>query len=141
MLHAAGADVPRLFASNENAILMEYVGDAEWPAPTLASVSLSGSEARTLFERVLHNVELMLAHNRVHGDLSAHNILYLGGEITLIDFPQAVDPDINPYARAIFTRDVTRVCQYFERYGASHDPQRLADSLWAKHRPLDNGEQ
>jgi len=141
MLHKAGADVPRLFTSNENAILMEYVGDADWPAPTLASVSLSNGEAHTLFERVLHNVELMLAHNRVHGDLSAHNILYLDGDITLIDFPQAVDPDINPYSRAIFARDVLRVCQYFERYGVSHDPVRLANVLWTKHRPLDNGEQ
>lgn len=140
MLHAAGADVPRLFASNENAILMEYVGDPDWPAPTLASVSLSRGEAHTLFERVMHNVELMLEHNRVHGDLSAHNILYLDGKITLIDFPQAVDPDVNPYARAIFARDVLRVCQYFERQGASHDPARLADSLWTKYRPLDNGE-
>jgi RIO kinase 1 len=139
-LHAAGADVPRMFASNENAILMEFVGDADWPAPTLASASLSRGEARTLFERVVYNVELMLAHNRVHGDLSAHNILYLDGDITLIDFPQAVDPDVNPYARAIFTRDVLRVCQYFERFGASHDPARLANSLWVKYRPLDNGE-
>ena len=49
MLHAAGADVPRLFASNDNAILMEYVGDADWPAPPLASVSLPRGEARTLF--------------------------------------------------------------------------------------------
>ncbi|HET9494704.1 MAG TPA: RIO1 family regulatory kinase/ATPase [Chloroflexia bacterium] len=139
-LHDAGADVPRIFASNENAILMEFVGDADWPAPTLASVSLSKGEARTLFERVLHNVELMLEHSRVHGDLSAHNILYLDGDITLIDFPQVVDPDVNPYARAIFGRDVLRICQYFERFGAGYDPARLADSLWVKHRPLDNGE-
>jgi RIO kinase 1 len=139
-LYAAGADVPRLFTSNDNAILMEYVGEPDWPAPPLASVSLSRGEARTLFERVVHNVELMLEHNRVHGDLSAHNILYLDGEITLIDFPQAVDPDVNPYARAIFARDVQRVCQYFERRGVSHDPARLAGDLWAKYRPLDNGE-
>ena len=40
---------------------------------------------------------------------------------------------MNPYAYAIFERDVTRVCQYFERYNIKSDPVRMAAALWAKH--------
>ncbi len=81
-LHAAGADVPAAHVSDNNAILMEYVGGPEMPAPTLNGIELSATEARQLFQRVVHNIELMLAHNRVHGDLSAYNILYWEGEIS-----------------------------------------------------------
>lgn len=134
LLHAAGADVPRPFASNENVILMEYVGDVDWPAPTLNSVDLERDEARTLFDRAVHNIELMLANGRVHGDLSAHNILYWEGEITLIDFPQAVDPIINDESFQIFARDVLRVCQYFAKYGIEANPQALARDIWRRYQ-------
>lgn len=134
VLHGAGADVPEPFAQNENVILMEYIGDAEWPAPTLHSVTLEHDEAPTLFDRAIYNIELMLANGRVHGDLSAHNILYWEGEITIIDFPQAVDPIINEDSWQIFARDVLRVCQYFTKYGIESDPQQLARDIWRRYQ-------
>src|SRR5512132_1459836 len=51
MLHAAGAEVPRPYAMEKNAILMDYVGDLDSAAPTLNSVTLDLDEARPLFER------------------------------------------------------------------------------------------
>lgn len=139
MLHAAGADVPRTFASTDHAILMEYYGEAEMAAPTLAGTGLQGKQARALFERVVQNIEIMLENKIIHGDLSAHNILYWEGEIKLIDFPQSVDPYVNPYAYGIYVRDVTRVCQYFERYGIRTNPEKLAADIWAKHVTLVEG--
>ncbi len=135
LLHEAGVDVPRPFASSENAILMEYLGEKDWPAPILHSVTLEQAEVQPLFERMMHNIELMLEHGRVHGDLSAHNILYWQGEVKLIDFPQAVDPIINADAYAIFERDVLRVCQYFARYGVQSNPAAIARDIWARHQP------
>ncbi len=132
-LHAAGADVPQPFAAEDNAILMQYFGDEVMGAPTLNEVDLDRSEARPLFERVVYNLELMLAQERVHGDLSAFNILYWEGEIALIDFPQAIHPEINRSAYPIFLRDVTRICDYFRRQGVKSDPVRLAEGLWAKY--------
>jgi RIO kinase 1 len=133
-LHAAGADVPEPYARGDNAILMAYIGGEDLPAPTLNTVELSAAEARPLFQRVLHNIELMLAHQRVHGDLSAYNILYLEGEIVLIDFPQAINPFENRNAYPIFERDVTRVCEYFARQGVRSQPVKLAADLWTAHR-------
>jgi RIO kinase 1 len=134
LLHEAGADVPRPFGHSDNVILMGYVGDVDWPAPTLNSVSLEQAEARTLFDRTIHNIDLMLANGRVHGDLSAHNILYWEGDITLIDFPQAVDPIINEDSWQIFSRDVLRVCQYFSKYGIQADANALAREMWRRYQ-------
>ena len=133
VLHAAGADVPLPVAFNENAILMEYVGDERWPAPTLSQVALTRDEAPPLFARLLWNLEVMLAHEQVHGDLSAHNILYWAGRATIIDFPQVVNPFVNPAAEMLFHRDVTRLCQYFARFGVAADPLTIAADLWRRY--------
>jgi RIO kinase 1 len=129
-LYEAGADVPRPIAHSGEALLMEYVGDEEMPAPTLIDVSLSANEARPLFERVMDNIALMLDNHLVHGDLSAYNILYIGGEIKIIDFPQMVDARLNPHAQEFLRRDIKRICDYFSRYGVRSEPQRISADLW-----------
>jgi RIO kinase 1 len=133
-LYQAGCDLPTPYASAHNAILMDFIGDEMMSAPTLNGIDLAPVEARTLFERVLHNLELMLAQERVHADLSAYNILYWDGEITLIDFPQAINPLKNPNAYPIFQRDVMRICEYFASQGIKSDPAKLAEDLWTAHR-------
>lgn len=133
MLHAAGADVPKPYAIEKNAILMDYIGDFDIAAPTLNSVTLDRDEARPLFEQVIRNVDLLLSNQRIHGDLSAYNVLYWAGDITLIDFPQVVNPVSNPTAWNIFLRDVTRVCQYFNSQGVESNARKLAADLWTSH--------
>lgn len=133
VLSDAGLDVPRPLATANNAILMAYIGGDDVPAPTLNSVSLSKKDARRLFDRVIYNIVGMLAHQRVHADLSAYNILYWDGEITLIDFPQAIEPEANRNAFRIFERDVVRICDYFSRQGVKSDPRQLASSMWQAH--------
>ena len=131
-LQSAGADVPAPLARGNNSILMSYIGGDETPAPTLNTVDLEPQEARQLFQRLLHNIELMLAHKIVHGDLSAYNVLYWEGQITVIDFPQVIDPHINRNAYRIFVRDLTRLCEYFASQGVKSNPRKLAAQLWAK---------
>jgi RIO kinase 1 len=132
-LHAAGADVPKPYAMEKNAILMEYIGDIDAAAPPLSAVTLEPDEVKPLFERVIHNIDLLLQHKRIHGDLSAYNILYWDGEITLIDFPQVVDPEANPTAWNIFFRDVTRICQYFASQGLKRNAHKLAADMWTSY--------
>jgi RIO kinase 1 len=131
-LFAAGADIPRPYARTGNAIAMDFVGDALGSAPTLNEVALDREEARPLFERVMRNVEILLAHGFIHGDLSSYNILYWEGGITLIDFPQVVAPKDNRNAFRIFVRDVTRLCEYFAKQGVDSDPRRIAADLWTR---------
>jgi RIO kinase 1 len=142
-LHRAGVDVPQPIKHGENVILMEYVGDEVMPAPTLSHIRLERDEAHELFQRMLRNIERMLAAHVVHGDLSAYNVLYWAGEIAIIDFPQVVDPRQNVEAADIFRRDVERICQYFARCGVDSQPGRIARDLWARfatdNAPVTNG--
>jgi RIO kinase 1 len=134
LLFLAGADVPRPLTQIGNAILMEYVGEVGEPAPLLQEVTLTREEAKPLFESVLRNVELFLAHNRVHGDLSAYNMLYWRGAIKLIDFAQAVDPSQSQDVFPLLARDIERVCRYFARYGIVSDADTLAADMWRRYQ-------
>ncbi len=139
-LYQAGAAVPKPVVASENAILMGYIGDDRMAAPLLSEVRLDRDEAAPLFDEVLRNIHLMLQQHVVHGDLSAYNILYWEGTITLIDFPQVTDVLTNRNAYVILRRDVTRICEYFARQGVSRDPMPIVDSLWHRYVQTPPGE-
>ena len=130
LLYEAGADVPKPVAQHGHSILMEFIGNEYGAAPALNETSLARDEAEPLFERVLENVRIMLDHHLIHGDLSAYNILYWEGDIWLIDFPQAVEARVNPHAYEILERDITRISEYFARFGVDSNPKQLAWDLW-----------
>jgi RIO kinase 1 len=132
-LHEAGVAVPEPYQNSEHALLMEYLGDVVNAAPTLHLIALERDEAPALFEQLMRDVETMLQHGVVHGDLSAYNVMYWEGEVKIIDFPQMVDPQNNPDARAIFGRDVERLCQYFGRFGVRRDPRQVARAIWQNY--------
>ena len=130
LLHESGAHVPRPVTQIGNAVLMEYIGDVDDPAPLLKEVRLRRDEAQSLFDCVMRNIALFLAHGRIHGDLSEYNILYWQGAVSIIDFAQAVDPRQNPAVFPLLLRDIERVCRYFARYGVVADAHELAWNMW-----------
>lgn len=133
LLYGGGCAVPRPFAHSERVIVMEYIGDERAPAPTLSSVRLDPCAARQVFDAVMRNVELALACDRIHGDLSAYNVLYHEGAVRIIDFPQAVDARFNPNALDLLERDLANLCGFFARRGVDADPHRIARALWAPY--------
>lgn len=136
-LHALGAAVPQPFAMNSNTVLMSYHGDERIAAPTLNGVRLPRDEAETLFEEVLRNIALMLQQGLIHGDLSAYNILYWEGKITIIDFPQVTPSQTNTHAYGILRRDVTRVCEYFAQQGVRRNSAVITNDLWNRYAAPD----
>ena len=133
-LYKAGADTPKPITRSSNAILMEYLGDRQQAAPSLQSVELARDAVYPVFDRLMRNIELWLANNYVHADLSAYNVLYWQNEVRIIDFPQAVDPRFNPNARSLLTRDIENICRYMERYGLQRDGHAIADRLWRRFK-------
>jgi RIO kinase 1 len=131
-LRPFGADVPRAYARSESALLMEFIGEEDEPAQPLQRVSLERAEAGPLFDRLMRNVELWLGFDYVHADLSAFNVLYHDGRVTVIDFPQAVSALDNPHAYELLQRDIDNLCRYFARYGVTADAGRIAGLLWAR---------
>jgi RIO kinase 1 len=125
--------VPRPLRGSAFCILMEFVGGERGPAPQLRDVELGAAEAREVFERLIWNVELFLANDLVHADLSAFNVLYHEGRATIIDFPQAVDARTNRNSYEFLRRDLANLARHFARYGVTADPDRLADDLWHRY--------
>jgi RIO kinase 1 len=126
-----GAPVPRPIESTEDAILMAYVGDRDVPAPRLHEYRHDDlDELASLWDQLYAAIERMLYRDVVHGDLSSYNVLVWDGQITLIDFPQAVDPKKNRHARAFLERDVHRLGEHFERRGLRRPWDRIAHDLW-----------
>jgi RIO kinase 1 len=140
-LYQMGAAVPKPLASGENAILMEYIGDEGMAAPLLSEVDLHPKEVRPLFDEVLRNIELMLQHHMIHGDLSAYNILYWEGKITLIDFPQVTNSLTNRNARFILARDIERICDYFADQGVERDPDGILRAFWNRYQAVNQRDQ
>ena len=95
------------------------------------SLRLSLEESQKALDDLLRNIEIMLACELVHGDLSAFNVLWWRGQVKIIDLPQAVEASA-PDAYALLDRDVRNVCRYFARAGTPVDPGAIAESLWRR---------
>lgn len=130
-LSAVGAPVPAPIKGTDDAILMTYIGDGRTAAPRLHEHKPEDlDEVRDIWGRLRRALELMLYHDVVHGDLSAYNVLAWEGSVTVIDFPQAVDPKKNRHAKSMLQRDVLRLGDWFERQGLRLPWERIADDLW-----------
>ncbi|HLE96563.1 MAG TPA: RIO1 family regulatory kinase/ATPase, partial [Candidatus Thermoplasmatota archaeon] len=101
----------------EGGYRMAFVGDPPVAAPRLASVRLPARRAREIWGDLLEEVALMLRAGRVHGDLSAYNVLYWRERAVVIDLSQTVDVITNSAARQLLRRDIDRLASYFRRAG------------------------
>ncbi|HUF32815.1 MAG TPA: RIO1 family regulatory kinase/ATPase [Acidimicrobiales bacterium] len=126
----AGADVPYPVELQGDGMLMELIGDATQAAPRLVSARLSTPELASAFEQVTSNLRILARASIVHADLSAYNVLWWQGRISVIDLPQATDLLLNPHGIDLLHRDVVRMCEWFTRKGHDCDAEELfADVL------------
>lgn len=133
LLWEAGASVPRPYDHGPDAVLMEFIGSEEGPAPMLAQVRLTPPEAESAYARLKGDLAIMLECGLVHGDLSAFNILYDRGRPRIIDLPQAVQVDDVVDGWSLFHRDLVNLAGYFERQGLTLDPTSDAIALWGRY--------
>jgi RIO kinase 1 len=127
----AGIRVPRVWDWSENAIVMEFVGDEAGGAPTLRSVTPPPEVVARVAEELIRDLARLTSMHLVHGDLSAHNLLFWDDHAWWIDFPQANDLFQNPHAAELLDRDVRRLCTDLDRLGVRHDPELVWAAIWA----------
>lgn len=120
----------------EGGYRMAFVGDPLVAASRLASVRLEPKEGLRVWQALLQEIALMLRAERVHGDLSAYNVLYWRQRPVLIDFSQTVDVVTHPGARELLRRDLERLATYFQRQDVEADVDR-AWELTDAERALD----
>ena len=133
-LFEVGADVPKPWAMCGRVILMDYIGNGAGPAPHLNGVDMDIATATRYYEHVLDCIEIMLAENLVHGDLSPYNILVWKDRPWIIDLPQAVDVRFNRNAFELLRRDLANICGFFEQHGVKSQPTKLAIDLWDRYQ-------
>ncbi len=130
-LWAAGVRVPYPVSFDDDRFVMEYVGDADQAAPTLARARPRGSALGEVWRQLMTNLRPVVAAGWAHGDLSAYNLLWWHDQVWLIDFPQAVDLAANPGGLDFLHRDVTNIAGWFERQGHPIDAEAaFADLLF-----------
>jgi RIO kinase 1 len=120
-LYDAGVTVPPPVELGEDGYVMGFVGDGGVAAPRLESVDLDRTTAARVWDELVEEIARMLAAERVHGDLSAYNVLWWRERAVLIDFSQSVEIVSHPAAHDLLVRDVTALGGFFRRRGVAVD--------------------
>ena len=115
----AGVRVPEPYFLYENVLFMELIIDsAGAPASRVADFVFTAEEATALHQEVFLQVKTLLGTGRIHGDLSAYNVLLGAGGPTIIDMPQVVEVAGNNNARQILRRDLRNLTEHMARFDA-----------------------
>ncbi|HET6146983.1 MAG TPA: RIO1 family regulatory kinase/ATPase [Polyangia bacterium] len=115
----AGVRVPEPYFLYENVLFMELVVDGSGaPASRVADFSFTAEEAQRLHLELFLQVKTLLGSGRIHGDLSAYNVLLAAKGPTIIDMPQVVEVAGNNNARQILRRDLRTVTEHLARFDA-----------------------
>ena len=115
----AGVRVPEPILLYDDVLLMQLLVDELGnPAPRLADFELPADVAELIHREIYGQVRLLLASGKVHGDLSAFNILVAEGGPTIIDMPQVVDASGNQSAAEILRRDLANVTEHLAKFDA-----------------------
>jgi RIO kinase 1 len=125
LVHLYEADVtvppPAELLEDGSGYRMAFVGEGEQAAPRLSAVDLDRATAQRVWDDLVEELTAMVSADRVHGDLSAYNVLWWRGRAVLIDFSQTVDVVVHPAARDLLVRDIQSLGAYFTRRGVRVD--------------------
>ncbi len=134
LLDQAGVRVPHPYGCFDGVLLMELITNAEGGvAPRLNDVAMTAEQARKDHALVMANVVRMLCAGIVHGDLSEFNVLVDESGPVIIDLPQAVNAAGNNNARAMLTRDVINMTNYYGRFAPDLLNSKHAKEIWAHY--------
>jgi RIO kinase 1 len=130
LLHREGLAVPEPIAWTSDALLLEFIGDDEAPAPQLRSAGFEPEDAERCWSALLHWITRALQLDLIHSDLSTYNVLWWRGRPVVIDLPQAVDARVAVNAEQLLRRDIVGLARSFRRWGVVVDGDAIADALW-----------
>jgi RIO kinase 1 len=130
-LYEAGVTVPPPVELQDGGYLMAFIGDDGVAAPRLESVDLDRATAERVWYELVDEIARLLEAERVHGDLSAFNVLWWRDRAVLIDFSQSVEIVTHPAALDLIRRDVTSLARYFTRRGVPIDVEDVLRRIGA----------
>jgi RIO kinase 1 len=113
---SSGVRVPRPFAFKENVLVMEYIGEPPFPAPTFAETEVYEEDYGWTFDAISR---LYKDAKLIHADLSEFNIFKFHEERIMFDMGSAVDIT-HPQASEFLRRDITNMVHFFSKRGIFH---------------------
>jgi len=113
-IKAAGILCPEVVEVRQNVLVMTFLGRDGDAAPRLKDAPGVDAEewAGLYLQCVLTMRRLMQECKLVHGDLSEYNMLYLDGDLYIIDVSQSVESD-HPQSLDFLKRDCVNVNNFF----------------------------
>lgn len=134
-IKAAGIMCPEVYEVRQNVLVMDFLGVDGDAAPRLKDApGIDAEEWSSLYVQcVLTMRRLMQECKLVHGDLSEYNMLYLDGDLYIIDVSQSVESD-HPQSLDFLKRDCVNVNNFFGKCmaGAALGLKKLFDFVVTK---------
>ncbi len=124
--HRDGVRVPKPIDVWKNIIVMDYVGDANMPAPLMKDVM--PSLEKEFGYAIIEEMRKMLKAKLIHGDLSEYNILVWNEMPYIIDVAQAV-PMEHPLAHKLLARDVKNITRVLNKMGLRIEMKELLKEI------------
>jgi len=129
-LQKANVRSPKPIISNQNVLVMEYIGTPEKPAPLLKDVALENP--KEIFETLIEFISKMYKEAElVHGDMSAYNVLMHKDKPYLIDLGQGVLLE-HPSSDEFLRRDISNIVNYFKKFGIRADTNEIYTTITKK---------
>ena len=127
LLKKIGVKAPKPIISNNNVLIMQYLGDKNKSAPMIKDVILENPEE--IFENIIDSIKKMFQNaNLVHGDISEYNVLYFRKKPYLIDLGQGV-LKMHPNAEEFLKRDIYNIVRFFKKYKISADARKIYNDI------------
>ena len=126
LLQKAKVRAPAPIKCVHNVLIMEYIGDANKPAPMLKDVPLQNPQK--VYDEIVTFITRMYKKQLVHADLSAFNILMFRQKPYIIDVGQGVLLD-HPSSSEFLKRDIYNIVHYFKKYGIEGNERELFETL------------
>lgn len=127
-LHEAGVNVPEVYASLNNVLVMEFIGDDEGnPYPTAKYAPPHDPE--DFYEQLVKQLDKFVnVAKLVHGDLSTYNIINHDEKPVIIDVSQSVVRD-HIIANELLERDIKNLVREFSKMGVDTSVEDLTNRI------------
>jgi RIO kinase 1 len=123
----AKVPVPKPVAVKSNVVVMDFIGKAGAPAPSLKENAPDNPER--IYKLIVNYIKRLYKKAKiVHGDLSEYNIMMWKGKPIIFDLSQSVSIE-HPMADFMLNRDLANLNRYFSRLNVKITPKEELHKL------------
>ncbi|MDL2247090.1 serine protein kinase RIO [Methanobrevibacter sp. OttesenSCG-928-K11] len=127
-LYDANVNVPQPITTQNNVLLLEFIGDKKGNASPTTKVKPPKNPEEFFKELLQEMYKFINDANLIHGDLSNFNILNKDEKPVIIDVSQSVVSD-HPIAKELLKRDIETISREYQKLGVNTSYDEIAEFL------------